>query len=75
MKRNLTMTSNILGWRVALIFNAEEMTTEAANAFLKTLEEPHERTTIILISSKKEMLLQTIVSRASKYISSQFLMQ
>jgi len=66
LKRNLTMTSNILGWRVALIFNAEEMTTEAANAFLKTLEEPHERTTIILISSKKEMLLQTIVSRCQQ---------
>ncbi len=66
LKRSLTMTSNILGWRVAIIFNAEEMTTEAANAFLKTLEEPHERTTIILISSKKETLLQTIVSRCQQ---------
>jgi len=66
LKRNLTMTSNISGWRVAIIFNAEEMTTEASNAFLKTLEEPHERTTIILISSKKEMLLQTIVSRCQQ---------
>lgn len=66
LKRSLNMTSNVPGWRVAIILNAEEMTTEAANAFLKTLEEPHERTTIILISSKKEMLLQTIVSRCQQ---------
>ncbi len=66
IKRNLSLTSNIPGWRVAIILNAEEMTTEAANAFLKTLEEPHERITIILITSKKEMLLPTIISRCQQ---------
>lgn len=66
LKRNLTMTSNLPGWRVAIILNAEEMTAEAANAFLKTLEEPHKRIVIILITSKKEMLLPTIVSRCQQ---------
>lgn len=66
IKRNLSLTSNIPGWRVAIILNAEEMTIEAANAFLKTLEEPHERVTIILVTSKKEMLLPTIVSRCQQ---------
>lgn len=66
VKKNLSMTSNSGGRRVVIVLNAEEMTTEAANAFLKTLEEPHEKITIILTSSKKEMLMQTILSRCQQ---------
>ncbi len=66
VKKNLTMSANSKGRRFAIIFNAEEMTSEASNAFLKTLEEPHQNITIILISSKKEMLLQTILSRCQQ---------
>ncbi len=66
VKKNLLLTSNTSGRRVVIVLNAEEMTTEAANAFLKTLEEPHENITIILTSSKKEMLMQTILSRCQQ---------
>lgn len=50
-------------WRVALIDRAEKMSQEAANALLKLLEEPGERTLFFLITAHKELLLPTIVSR------------
>lgn len=52
--------------KVCLIDNAELMTREAANALLKTLEEPTADTLIILISSRPESLLETIRSRCQR---------
>ena len=49
--------------KVAVIDNAEYMTPQAANSFLKTLEEPQSQTLIILIASNPYQLLPTIVSR------------
>lgn len=49
--------------KVAMIAGAENLSTEAANAMLKTLEEPKGRTHIILVASSKEALPSTIVSR------------
>ncbi len=51
------------GWRVAVILHADRMRAEAANALLKTLEEPPSRSLLILTSSTQETLLPTIVSR------------
>lgn len=51
------------GHRVVLIYPAESMNASAANALLKTLEEPPERMLIILVSHKPQQLLPTIVSR------------
>lgn len=48
--------------KVAIIKNADRMATAAANALLKTLEEPINGT-IILISSQPQQLLPTITSR------------
>lgn len=49
--------------KVAVIPQAEKLTVPAQNAFLKTLEEPPDSTQIILLSSRKEALLPTILSR------------
>ena len=49
--------------RVVLILEAERMTDQAANYFLKTLEEPPVDTVFILTSSRPEFLLPTIRSR------------
>ncbi|TLM62367.1 MAG: DNA polymerase III subunit delta' [Deltaproteobacteria bacterium] len=49
--------------KVCLIEAAEAMTTAAANALLKTLEEPRGDTLLILISSQPQRLLETIRSR------------
>lgn len=46
-----------------IIKEAEKMTDEAQNCFLKTLEEPPENTRIILQVSDPDLLLPTIVSR------------
>lgn len=52
--------------KVCLIDSAELMTREAANALLKTLEEPTAGTLIILISSRPDSLLSTICSRCQE---------
>ncbi len=49
--------------KVLVVDNAESMNTAAANAFLKTLEEPPGETLIILVSSLPQRLLGTIRSR------------
>lgn len=52
--------------RVAILEKAQEMTIPAFNALLKILEEPPERTTMILIANKSSDLLPTIISRCQQ---------
>lgn len=49
--------------KVGIVRDADCLTEEAANAFLKTLEEPPARTIIILLSGEPQRLLPTILSR------------
>ncbi|MGE3180380.1 MAG: DNA polymerase III subunit delta' [Phycisphaerae bacterium] len=51
--------------RVFVIRDAERMNEEAQNAILKTLEEPPPLTTLILVTSSADRLLQTIRSRCA----------
>lgn len=51
-------------WRLAIIDEAEKLSDEASNAFLKLLEEPGSHTLFILIARSRDALLPTIVSRA-----------
>ena len=53
-------------YRVTIINPADAMTPSAANAFLKCLEEPTERTIFVLITDKPSKLPTTIVSRCQK---------
>jgi DNA polymerase III subunit delta' len=59
----LAQTSSLGGYQVALISLAEEMNKSAANALLKTLEEPRGNVLIILISNQPSMVTATILSR------------
>jgi DNA polymerase-3 subunit delta' len=54
------------GWRVILIKPAEAMNEAAANALLKTLEEPPEWHLLVLTAQAEADLLPTIVSRCHK---------
>lgn len=54
--------------KVAIIEQADKMTEAAANALLKTLEEPAGRATLILTSSHAERLLPTIHSRCQQWL-------
>lgn len=51
------------GWRVCLIDAADDMNTNAANALLKTLEEPPEKGLLLLIAHAPGRLPSTIRSR------------
>jgi len=59
----LHQKARVGGRKVAIITDADRMQPQAANAFLKTLEEPPDRTHLLLVSQQPEMLLDTIVSR------------
>jgi len=49
--------------KVAIIQDAERLQPQAANAFLKTLEEPPPGSLILLLSSLPEAMLETVLSR------------
>src|SRR5947199_1073950 len=49
--------------KVAIIHDADRLQTEAANAFLKTLEEPPKDSLLLLLSTLPEALPETILSR------------
>lgn len=51
------------GYRVVLVYPAETMNPNAANALLKTLEEPPGKMLFILVTHKPQHLLPTILSR------------
>lgn len=53
-------------YKIYVINDAEIMTEQAQNALLKTLEEPPEYVVIILLTTSKDKLLQTIQSRCVK---------
>lgn len=50
-------------YKVGMIVAADRLRTEAANAFLKTLEEPPAKSILLLLSTEPQRLLETIVSR------------
>lgn len=62
----VNLSSHRNGPRVILIHPAEAMNPPAANALLKTLEEPPPETLIILVSHQPSHLLPTIRSRCRK---------
>ncbi|HDD45265.1 MAG TPA: DNA polymerase III subunit delta' [Candidatus Desulfofervidus auxilii] len=68
LEQTLSLKPFIAKKRVVIIKQAENMTLEAANAFLKTLEEPPLNTILILTTSHKYQLLPTIVSRCQMVI-------
>lgn len=56
-----------LSTKFYIIDEAHQITGAAANAFLKTLEEPPSHTKFILATTDPEELLQTIVSRCQRF--------
>ena len=51
------------GFKIVIVDQAHKMNVEAQSCFLKTLEEPKGQTILFLISSRPDMLLETIISR------------
>ncbi len=59
----LNQTSQYGGFRVAILNQAEQLTLQAANSLLKTLEEPGKNTLILLVTAHTHRLPITIRSR------------
>ncbi len=63
LRRELSLVANEGGWRVGLILGAEVLRVEAANALLKTLEEPRPRTSLLLVAAQASRLPPTVRAR------------
>lgn len=59
------------GWKVALLYHADRLMANAANAFLKTLEEPPDQTLILLLTDSPQAMINTITSRCQRIILSE----
>ncbi|MGA7855045.1 MAG: DNA polymerase III subunit gamma/tau [Candidatus Acidiferrales bacterium] len=54
-------------YKVVILDEAHQLTDEASNALLKTLEEPPERVVFILATTRAEDMVETIKSRAQLF--------
>lgn len=63
---DLSLKPQYSSHRVLLINPADQMNISSANALLKTLEEPSDRTVLILVADRPGRLLPTIHSRCQK---------
>jgi DNA polymerase-3 subunit delta' len=61
--QQINLKSNEAEYKVAVVVCADRLNTAAANAFLKTLEEPPAKSILILLTTDAERILETIVSR------------
>ncbi|MDY7080682.1 MAG: DNA polymerase III subunit delta' [Chloroflexota bacterium] len=66
LQRQLALTPVETRWRVAILRRFEESTAAAANALLKTLEEPPPYAVLVVLASDADRLLPTIVSRCQQ---------
>ena len=66
LNRKLNFAPVSGAFRLSILIQAQKMTPEAANAFLKTLEEPPEGNVLVLNTTEPRDLLPTIVSRCQR---------
>jgi DNA polymerase III subunit delta' len=66
LSAHLALASHQGGYKVALIDPADALNWNAANALLKTLEEPPARTVLILVAQQPSRLPATIRSRCQR---------
>ena len=63
----MNVSTHRSGMRVVVLYPAEALNTAAANALLKTLEEPPPNTMFLLACNRLDRLLPTILSRCRKF--------
>ncbi len=66
LSARLSMASQFGGWQIVCIDPADAMNAAAANALLKTLEEPSQQTLLLLVADAPWRLPQTIRSRCQR---------
>ena len=63
LMQEMHLKPNEAEYKVAVIVAADRLNVQAANAFLKTLEEPPPKSILILLTTEPQRILETIVSR------------
>jgi len=63
MMREIQLKPTEAEYKVAIISAADRLNPQAANAFLKTLEEPPANSVLILLTTAPQRILETILSR------------
>lgn len=63
LMREIQLKPTEAQYKVAVIVGADRLNVQAANAFLKTLEEPPQKSILILLSTEPSRILETILSR------------
>src|SRR5581483_3689892 len=66
LAQELSLTSHQGGYKVGVLSPADVLNRFAANALLKTLEEPPPRTVLILVATQPSRLPATILSRCQR---------
>lgn len=70
LQPRISQTSFEGGWKAGVLVHAERLTDNAANSFLKTLEEPPGASLLLLLTDAVQHLLPTIISRCQKLVLS-----
>jgi DNA polymerase-3 subunit delta' len=63
LMREIQLKPTEAQYKVAVIGGADRLNIQAANSFLKTLEEPPQKSVLILLSTEPSRILETILSR------------
>jgi DNA polymerase III delta prime subunit len=63
LENKISLRPAVSSHKVIIIKDAEKLTTEAQNALLKTLEEPPDYVSILLLTKEADLLLPTIICR------------
>lgn len=70
LQRVIYQTSYSGGWKAVVFVGADRIGEEAANSFLKTLEEPPARCLFLLLTDTPQAILPTILSRCQRLLLS-----
>lgn len=63
MVKKLSLKSFEGGYKILIVWMAEKMNTSASNKLLKLIEEPPDKTVLLLIAENEEQIINTIRSR------------
>ena len=63
LMQTMNLKPTVAAFKVGVVVAADRLNAQAANAFLKTLEEPPPRSLLILLTTEPQRMLETILSR------------
>jgi len=68
IQQRIQQTTFAGAWKACVLSGADRLTSQASNAFLKTLEEPAGRCLLLLLTDSPQSMLATILSRCQPIV-------